>query len=80
MFQAYIWWNKTENDEVKMHLYEMFKIELLWTDTLRTSFWDVLRMYVLRMTFLQNFKNKHRLTFKCFTQHIWWVGSKIIQK
>ena len=31
MFQAHIRWNKIENNAVKMHLYEMFKIDVLGT-------------------------------------------------
>ena len=57
MFQVYIWWNKIENNAVKMHLYERFKIDILGTsqgrqltDVLSGRFEDVRRM------FLQNFK------------------------
>ena len=81
MFQVHIWWNKTENNALKMHLYKRFKIEVLGTsqgrdptDVFSARFEDV------RRKFLQNFKNKQQLTFKDFTQHIWWVGSKIIQQ
>ena len=59
MFQARICWNKTENNAVKIHLYEKFKIDILGTsqgrhptDTFSGRFEDV------RWTFLQNFKNK----------------------
>ena len=31
MFQAHIWWNKIENNAVKMHLCERFKIDVLGT-------------------------------------------------
>ena len=81
MFQAHISWNKIENNAVKMHLYVRFKIDALGmsqgrhpTDVFSGRFQDV------RKTFLQNFKNKQQLTFKYFTQHIWWVGSKIVQQ
>ena len=64
-----------------MHLYKRFK-----TDALRKSqghcttdvFWDVLRVSAWR--FSKNCKNVGRLTFKYFTQYIWWVESKIIQQ
>ena len=80
MFQAHIWWNKIESNAVKMHLCERFKIDALGTSQGRHST-DVFsgRLANVRTTFLQNFKNKQRLIFKYFTQHIWWVGSKIIQ-
>ena len=42
------------------------------TDVFSKRFEDI------RTTFLQNFKNKQKLTFKYFTQHIWRVGLKII--
>ena len=71
MFQAHIWWNKIENNAVKMHLYVSFKIEALGmsqghhpTDVFSGGFEDV------RRTFFQIFKNKQQLTFKYFTQHI----------
>ena len=63
-----------------MHFYEMFKIDVLKasqgrnpTDIFSGHFEDFPR------TFLRNFKNKQRLTFKYFTQHIWLAGSKRIQ-
>ena len=31
MFQAHIWWNKIENNSVKMHFYERLKIDVLGT-------------------------------------------------
>ena len=31
MFQAHIRWNKIENNTVKLHLYERFKIDVLAT-------------------------------------------------
>ena len=62
---------KIENNAMKMHLYERFKIDVLGTcqgrhptDVFSEHFEDV------RMTFIQNFKNKQLLTFKYFTQHI----------
>ena len=65
---------------MKMHLYERFKIDVLGTSQGRHPT-DIFsgRFEDVRMTFLQNFKNKQRLTFKYFAQHIWWVGSKRIQ-
>ena len=64
-----------------MHLYERLKIDVLGTslgrhptDVFLERFEDVHR------NFLQNFKNKEQLTFKYLTQHIWWVGWKIIQQ
>ena len=64
-----------------MHLYERFKINVLATsqgrhpkDVFSGRFEDV------RRTFRQSFKNKQQLTFKYFTQHIWWIESKIIQQ
>ena len=81
MFQAHIWWNKIENNVVKMHLYKRFRTGVLGTsqgrhprDIFKGSFEDV------RRTFLQNLKNKQRLTLKYFMQHIWWLGSKRIQQ
>ena len=81
MFQARIWWNKIENNAVKMHFYERFKIDVLGTSqghhptgVFSGRFENVCR------TFFQNFKNKQRLTVKYYTQHIWWVRSKIIQQ
>ena len=81
MFQPHIWWNKIEKNSVKVHLYERFKIDVLGTsqgrhptDVFSERFEDVC------WTFLQNFKNKEKLTFKYFMQHIWWVESKIIQQ
>ena len=74
VFQAHILWNKIENDAMKMHLYERFKIDVLRmsqgrhpTNAFSGSFEDV------RRTFLQNCKNKQQLTFKYFAQHIFWV-------
>ena len=62
---------------MKMHLYEMFKIDVLGTsqgphpmDVFLEGFEDVRRM------FFQKFKNKQQLIFKYFTQHFWGVGSK----
>ena len=59
MFQTHIWWSKIENNPVKMHLCDMFKIDVLGTSQGRLptnvfsrSFEDV------RRTFIQNFKNK----------------------
>ena len=53
---------------MKMHLYEMFKIDVLGTsqgphpmDVFLEGFEDVRRM------FFQKFKNKQQLTFKYFT-------------
>ena len=67
MFQEPIWWNKIENDAMKMHLFEKFKIDALGTsqgrypkDGFSGCFEDV------RRTFLQNYKNKQRLAFKVF--------------
>ena len=64
-----------------MHLQDRIKIDVLGMsqgghpkDVFSGHFEDV------RGTFLENFKNKKRLTFKYFTQHIWWVGLKIIQQ
>ena len=58
MFQAHIWWNKIENNAIKTHLYERYKIDVLWTfqgrhptDVFSERFEDV------RSTFPQNFKN-----------------------
>ena len=31
VFQAHIWWNKTENNVIKMQLYGRFKIDALGT-------------------------------------------------
>ena len=75
MFQAHIWWNKIENNAVEMHLYERFKIDLPGTSQGRhpTNIFSE-HSEDVRRTFLQNFKNKQWLTFKYFTQHIWWVG------
>ena len=63
-----------------MHLYERLNIDVLERiqernpmDFFSGRFEDVCR------NFLQNFKNKQWLTFKNFTQQIWWVGSEIIQ-
>ena len=68
MFQAQIWWNKIENNAVKMHLYERFEIDVLGTSQGRHPM-DVFsgRFEDLRKTFLQKFKNKRQLTFKYFT-------------
>ena len=59
MFQAHIWWNKIENNAVKMHLYERFKIDIPEksqerdpTGVFSGRFEDV------RRTFPQNLKNK----------------------
>ena len=75
MFQAHIWWNKIENNAVEMQLCERFKIDVPGTSQKRhpTNIFSELSEDV-RRTFLQNFKNKQRLTFKYFTQQIWWVG------
>ena len=71
MFQVHIWWNKIENNAMKMHLYERFEIDNLGTfqgrhpkDVFLGGFEDV------RRTFLQNCKKKQQPTFKYFTQHI----------
>ena len=81
MFQAHIWWNKIEINAIKIYLYKSYKIDVLGmskgrhlTDVFSQRFGDVQRK------FLQNFKKKQKLTFKYFTQHIWWVGPKIIQQ
>ena len=81
MFQVYIWWNNIENNAVKVHLYERFKIDVLGT-FLRCRPTDIFSEHFenVRRTFLQNFKNKQQLTFKYLAQHIWWVGLKIIQQ
>ena len=34
----------------------------------------------VRRTFFQNIKDKQKLTFEYFMQHICWVGSKIMQQ
>ena len=59
MSQAQIWWNKIENNAVKMHFFERFKINVMrtsqgfhHTDVFSGRFENVPR------TFLQNFKNK----------------------
>ena len=81
MFQAHIWWNKIENNAVKMHLRERFKSDVLGTSQGRHPT-DVFsgRFENGRSTFLPNFNNKQRLIFKYFTQRIWWAGSKITQQ
>ena len=63
-----------------MYLQEKIKIDVRETSQER-NLTDVFleRFEDVRRTFLQNIKNKQQLTFKYFTQHIWWVGSKIIQ-
>ena len=62
-------------------MYKRFKIDVLGisqgrhpTDVFSGRFDNICR------TFIQNFNNKQQLTFKYFTQRIWWVGSKIIQQ
>ena len=64
-----------------MHLYERFKIDFLRTSQGRhpTVFFSG-RFEGVRRTSLQNFKNKQQLTFKYFSQRIWWVGSNITQQ
>ena len=64
-----------------MHLYQRFKINFLETSQGRYPM-DIFlgRFKDVRKTFLQNFINKQRLTFKYFTQHIQRVGSKGIQQ
>ena len=59
-----------------MHLYERLKINVQgisqWLhpkDNFSGRFEDVRKMS------LQNRKNMQQLTFKYFTQHIWWLGS-----
>ena len=71
MFQVHIWWNNIENNTIKIHLYERFKIDVLGTSQERHPT-DVFsdRFKDVRRTFLQNFKNNKKLTFKYFTQHI----------
>ena len=73
MFQAHIWWNKIENNAVKMYCCERFKIDVLETsqgrhpmDVLSGCFEDVHRRV------LENCKNMQPLIFQNFTQHIWW--------
>ena len=56
---------------MKMDLYKRFKIDVLGTCQGRHPtdvFWE--HFEDVRMTFLQNFRNKQLLTFKYFTQHI----------
>ena len=57
---------------MKMHLYERFKIDALWTSQGRHSKEDFSgRFEDVRRTFLLNCKSKEHLTFKYFTQQIW---------
>ena len=81
MFQAHIWWKKIEKNAVKMHLYERFKIDVLGMSEGRHPM-DIFsgRFEDVERPFLQNFKIKQRLTFKYFTQQIWWVVLKRIQQ
>ena len=66
---------------MKIHFYGRFKIDVLGTsqgrlptDVFSECYEDV------RRTFLPNFKNEQQLAFKYFMQHIWKVGSKLIQQ
>ena len=59
VIQVLIWWNKIENNAVKIHLYNRFKNDVLvtskgrhLTDVFSERFEDVRRI------FHQNFKNK----------------------
>ena len=81
MLHTHISWNKIEKNAVKMHLYERFKIDVLRTSQGGHTTGAVFSgsFEYVRRTFLQNFKNKQQLTFKYFMQHIWWVGSKLLQ-
>ena len=57
---------------MKMHLYERFKIDALWTSQGRHSKEDFSgRFEDVRRTFLLNCKSKEHLTFRYFTQQIW---------
>ena len=61
MFQVHIWWNKIENNAVKMHFYERFKIEILGTSQGRHP------TNVFSGRFENVHRNKQRLNFKYFT-------------
>ena len=58
MLQAYTWWNKIENNAMKMHLYERFKIDILETSQGFHPMNVFLgRFKYVRRTVLQNCKN-----------------------
>ena len=59
MLKAYVWWNKIENNAIKMHLYERYKIDLLGTSQGRhpTNVFSE-RFEDVRSTFIKNLKNK----------------------
>ena len=78
VFQTNIWLNETENNTMKIHLYQMLKIDARGTLQWRLTLIIFLELFgdVQKMV-LQYCENIQQLTFQYLTQYIGEARSKI---